>query len=55
MTGKSLMRSLRAALIRKWPTTSPSLRAKPGTLKPNSRVLLHMRSITASFLRGLRA
>jgi hypothetical protein len=35
--------------------TSPSLRAKTGILKPNSRMLLHMRSTAASFLRGLRA
>jgi hypothetical protein len=48
--------SLRAAFGRRWPsTTSPSLRASTGTLKPNSRMLAHMRSAAASFLRGLRA
>ncbi len=48
--------SLRAAFSRRWPsTTSPSLRASTGILKPNSRMLLHMRSTAASFLRGLRA
>jgi hypothetical protein len=48
--------NFRAALILRWPsTTVPSLSASTGTLNPNSRMLLHMRSTTASFLRGLRA
>ena len=56
ITGTSVIRSLRAALIRKRPsTTSPSLRASTGILNPNSRIEEHMRSTTASFLRGLRA
>jgi hypothetical protein len=42
----------RAALIRKWPsTTSPSLRASTGILNPNSLIEEHIRSTTASFLR----
>jgi hypothetical protein len=49
----SVMPSWRAALRRRWPSiTSPSLRARHGTLKPNSRILPHMRSTPASFLRG---
>ncbi len=50
------MPSFRAALSRRWPSiTSPPLRTKHGILKPNSRMLAHMRSTAASFLRGLRA
>src|SRR5215469_1545619 len=33
-------------------TTSPSLRASTGILNPNSRMLLHVQSTTASFFRG---
>ena len=48
--------SLRAALRRRWPSmTSPSLRARHGILNPNSRILPHIRSTAASFLRGLPA
>jgi hypothetical protein len=47
---------LRAAFNRKWPSmTSPFLRASTGILKPYSRMLLHKRSTTASFLRGFHA
>jgi hypothetical protein len=54
--GISVIRSLRASLMRKCPsTTSPSLRAKTGILKQNLRIEEHIRSTTASFLRGLRA
>ena len=49
-------RNLRAAFRRKWPsTTVPSLRASTGILKPNSPMLLHMRSTAASFFLGFRA
>jgi hypothetical protein len=55
ITGISAMLSLRAAFSRRWPsTTSPSLRASAGILKPNSRMLLHIRSTAESFLRGSR-
>src|SRR5207245_7826939 len=56
ITGTSAMFSLRAAFSRRCPsTTSPSLRANTGILKPNSRMEEHMRSTAESFLRGLRA
>jgi hypothetical protein len=45
---------LACGLRRRWPsTTSPSLCARTGILKPNSRMLPHMRSTAASFLRGI--
>jgi len=45
----------RAALRRSWPsTTSPSLRARTGILKPNSRRLAHMLSTAPSCLRRWR-
>jgi hypothetical protein len=43
---------MRYSLLLNWITTSPSLRAKTGTLKPNSRIEKHMRSTAESFLRG---
>ena len=47
---------LARGLQAQWPsTTVPSLRARTGHLNPNSRMLLHIRSTAASFLRGLRA
>ena len=45
ITGTTAIPSFTAALIRRWPsTTSPSLRANTGILKPTSRMLVHMRS-----------
>jgi hypothetical protein len=54
-TGISLMPNLRAPFRCKWPSiTSPSLRASTGILKPNSLMLLNMRSTAASFFHACR-